>query len=172
MNGPAGVFLRIAFLLLAGFLAASAAAQSPGTQRRPRTDMPPTQDRAAMPARLAPSADPVIALDRELPSLRTDLALDAAQQPLWGPFERSVRDAAELTRQRTKKMMAPRPVDAPVPSAAALMATLAGDERMRADAIEDASARLKPLYEALTPTQRSMFDRRVLLSQSEPLGVQ
>ena len=43
---------------------------------------------------------------------------------------------------------------------------------MRADAMADAAARMKALYESLTPAQRSLFDRRVLLSQSDPLGTQ
>jgi hypothetical protein len=63
-------------------------------------------------------------------------------------------------------------VDAPAPNAVGLMTTLADDERMRADAMADAASRMKALYEGLTPAQRSLFDRRVLLSQSEPLGTQ
>ena len=152
-------------------VAFAAAAQAPGGQRRARPDtgMQERQDPANRPAR---TADPVIALERELPSLRTDLGLNAEQGALWGPFERSVRDAAELTRQRVKKMMAPRPVDTPAPNAPGLIATLADDERMRADAVADAASRMKALYDSLTTAQRSLFDRRVLLSQSDPLGTQ
>jgi hypothetical protein len=69
-------------------------------------------------------------------------------------------------------MLAPRPVDTPAPNAVGLISTLADDERMRADAIGDAASRMKAIYESLAPAQRSMFDRRVLLSQSEPLGTQ
>jgi hypothetical protein len=159
-------------LALAGAaIALAVAAQGQGGQRRPRTEgqAPEAQGQAMRPAR---TTDPVIALERELPSLRTDLGLDAGQQALWGPFERSVRDAAELTRQRTKKFLAPRPLDAPPPAAPGLLAALAGDERMRADAMGAAAASMKMLYEVLSPAQRSLFDRRVLLSQSEPLGNQ
>jgi len=114
--------------------------------------------------------DPVMALERELPSLRTDLNLETEQRALWAPFERAVRDSAELSRQRTKKLLAPRPVDAPTPNALGFVAALADDERQRADAMADAAARMKVLYESLSPAQRSLFDRRVFLSQSEPLG--
>ena len=116
--------LALAFTLVAF----AAAAQSPGGQRRSRPDSGNMQERQDPARRLVRAADPVIALERELPSLRTDLALTAEQSALWGPFERSVRDAAELTRQRLKKMLAPRPVDAPAPNAVGLIATLADDE--------------------------------------------
>jgi hypothetical protein len=167
MNPSCRRAIALAFTLVAF----AAAAQAPGGQRRARPDsgLPERQDPAQRPVR---TADPVIALERELPSLRTDLALSPEQVALWGPFERSVRDAAELTRQRLRKMLAPRPVDTPAPNAVGLISTLADDERMRADAIGDAASRMKAIYESLAPAQRSMFDRRVLLSQSEPLGTQ
>jgi hypothetical protein len=163
-------------LALALALAATvAAAQMPGGGSRGSRgggyERPPAMPEGQPPAtRSTQPTDPVFPLERELPSLRADLGLNEAQAALWGPFERSVRDAAELTRQRTKKMMAPRPVDAPAPNAVAVMNALAEDERMRSDAFADAAARLKALYESLTPAQRALFDRRVLLSQSQPLG--
>ena len=130
------------------------------------------EDRREGPSRMIQAPDPVLALEHELPSLRVDLSLTPEQKPLWGPFERSLRDAAELTRQRTKKLLAPRPVDAPAPNALAVVSSLAVDERMRAEAMTDAAARMKVLYEALSPSQRALFDRRALLAQSEPLGTQ
>ncbi|MBL0143133.1 MAG: Spy/CpxP family protein refolding chaperone [Betaproteobacteria bacterium] len=160
-----------ALVLACASIAFAFGAQGQGGQRRPRVEgqSPEAQGQAMRPAR---TTDPVFALERELPSLRTDLGLDPGQQALWGPFERSVRDAAELTRQSTRKFLAPRPVDAPPPAAPGLLAALAEDERMRADAIVAAAASMKTLYEVLSPVQRSLFDRRVLLSQSEPLGNQ
>jgi hypothetical protein len=169
MNRARAGSIAVALLALAIPLE-SQAQVSGGGQRRPRSDMPARETREDTPPRVVQAPDPVIALERELPSLRTDLGLDEKQKALWGPFERSVRDAAELTRQKTKKLMAPRPVDAPVPNATAVLASLADDERMRAEAIGDAAARLRALYEALSAPQRAMLDRRVLLSQSEPLG--
>lgn len=162
--------VALAYALIA--FAVVAAAQSPGGQRRTRTDRPPAEDRQPAQARLVQAPDPVLALEHELPSLRVDLNLTPEQRALWGPFERSLRDAAELTRQRTKKLLAPRPVDAPAPNALGIVSALADDERMRADAMMDAAARMKSLYEALTPAQRALFDRRALLAQSEPLGTQ
>lgn len=155
--------------LLIGFAMAGlvAGAQMTGGQRRSRLEAHEQPEPVSRATRMV---DPVFALERELPSLRTDLKLDGAQDGLWGPFERSVRDAAELTRQRMKKMMAPRPADAPAPDAAGLVAALADNERMRAEAMAKAVAHLKALCEAITPAQRLLLDRRVLLSQSEPLG--
>lgn len=158
--------------VIIGFVLAShaAEAQSPGGQRRSRLEPRAMQERADEAPRTRRTMDPVFALERELPSLRTDLKLDESQDRLWGPFDRSVRDAAEVTRQRMKRMMAPRAEDAPAPDAPGVLAALAADERMRADAMAGANANLKALYASLAPDQRSLFDRRVLLSQSEPLG--
>jgi hypothetical protein len=178
MNATKGVAMSfispravtVATLLLV-FAVASEAQMPGGGQRRPRSDQqPPSERRDEGPPRAAPASDPVLALERELPSLRTDLGLAVEQRVLWAPFERSVRDAAELTRQNARKRMAPRPVDAPAPNAMAVIASLADDDRMRSDAMADAAARMKSLYEALTSAQQSMLDRRLLLSQSEPLG--
>ncbi len=171
MSAPARI-ARAALAVLAALAVAGAQAQSTGRPRSRTDSAPGGQERSAPPARPLQAADPVIALERELPSLRADLRLDAAQLALWGPFERGVRDAAELTRQKAKKLLAPRPADAPPPNALGLVTALAADERMRADAMGEAATRLKALYEALDAGQRGMVDRRVLLSQSEPLGTQ
>ena len=169
-------FLRAVAAVLA-LACLAAAAQMPGGGRRSRSeappDVPPQGQRAPGMASQAPRlADPVILLERELPSLRTDLALLPEQQALWGPFERGIRDAAELSRQRLKKMMAARPLDAAPPDASRVVAAFADDDRMRAEATAFAAARLKALYDSLSPGQRALLDRRVLLSQSEPLGTQ
>jgi hypothetical protein len=166
--GRRGLALVCALLAFA----VAATAQAPGGQRRTRTDRPGADERQPAQTRFVQAPDPVLALEHELPSLRVDLNLTPEQKALWGPFERSLRDAAELTRQRTKKLLAPRPVDAPAPNALGVVSALADDERMRADAMADAAARLKTLYESLTPAQRALFDRRALLAQSEPLGTQ
>ena len=93
---PAG---RLALLGLS-LVALAAAAQMPGGQPPAAPGGPERQgqERAGAPVAarsLLRQPDPVIALERELPSLRTDLALSAAQEAFWGPFERSLRDAAE-----------------------------------------------------------------------------
>ncbi|QJR14143.1 Spy/CpxP family protein refolding chaperone [Usitatibacter palustris] len=122
--------------------------------------------------RLRGVPDPMIAIERELPSLATDLNLAPEQKGLWRAFERSVRDVAELSRQRTKKLTAERPLDAPAPAAAAILSALADDDRIRSEAMVDVMTCLKAVQETMTPTQRSMFDRRVHLALSEPLGMQ
>jgi|GEM_PF-3950171 len=163
---------NVSSFFLIGFALAclAAEAQMGGGQRRSRLEGRPAQERPESGPQAARAMDPVFALERELPSLRADLKLDEGQGKLWGPFERSLRDAAELTRQRTRRLMTPRPADAPVPNALGVVEALAGEERLRADAMAEAASRLKALYVGLAPAQRSLFDRRVLLSQSEPLG--
>lgn len=158
-------------------VALAAAAQVPGGGRRSRGEsrdgqpegMPGREGQARRPLL---AADPVFAIEHELPSLRADLALAPAQAALWGPFERSLRDAAELARGRTKKLLAPRPAGTPAPDAPGFVAALAEDDRLRAETMADAAARLKTLYASLTPAQRSLVDRRVWLAQSDPLGTQ
>ncbi len=162
---------RAGAIALAFALAAMLAeAQVGGGQRRARPEGRAMPEREAPASRGVRIADPVFALERELPSLRADLLLDEAQVRLWAPFERSVRDAAEAARQRAKRLLEPRPADAPVPGAPAFVAALARDDRLRAEAMAQATERLRIVYESLTPAQRSLLDRRVLLSQSEPLG--
>ena len=162
------------FLALAT-LALAAQAQYGGTQRRPRTDRPPdaqsSRDAAAA-RRLQGAADPILAIEHELPSLAVDLLVTAEQRPLWASFERSVRDVAELSRSRTRKLMAPRSLDAPAPDAAATINALADDDRQRAEAMADVAMRLKALQESLTAQQRALLDRRILLAVTEPLGTQ
>lgn len=163
--------VRAGAWLLAG-AALAAGAQTGGT-RRPRADAPPQGTRSEErlpPANSALGADPVFALERELPSLRADLALQPGQQAGWSAFERAVRDTAELQRQRTRRLMAPRPVDAPAPSAVAVVASMAEDDRMRADAMAAAHQRLRAVYEILLPEQRALLDRRALLAITDPLG--
>ncbi len=149
-----------------------ASAQSGGS-RRPRSDAGPQgakpEDRMPQ-ASSALGADPVFALERELPSLRADLALKPEQKEAWSSFERAVRDTAELQRQRTRRLMAPRPIDAPAPNAVAVLATMAEDDRLRADAMAAAHERFKVAYALLAPEQRALLDRRAMLALTDPLG--
>ena len=80
--------------------------------------------------------------------------------------------AAESQYPQGRARRDPPAVDAPAPSAMQVIAGLAEDDRMRAEAMGDLVAKLKVLYDALSPKQRTLFDRRVLLAQSEPLGTQ
>jgi hypothetical protein len=55
-------------------------------------------------------------------------------------------------------------------TAPALIATLAEDERMKADATADLKSHLDALYARLDDNQKRMLDRRLVQSQSDPLG--
>ena len=52
----------------------------------------------------------------------------------------------------------------------AVLATIADDDRQRAEASRQALERMKTLYSALTGDQQQAFDRRVIQSLREPLG--
>ena len=173
ISGLSPIVLALVAILLAASLA-SEAQYPPSGQRRPRTDRPTERPGEPGPgaARAPIVPDPILAFEHELPSLKTDLNLAAEQLALWGSFERAWRDVAELSRQRTRKLLAPRPIDAPAPSAVAIAGGLADDDRLRSEAMADAAKRMHALYDALTASQRSLFDRRLLLSLSEPLGTQ
>jgi hypothetical protein len=164
--------LLVLSLLLA--LALPGTAQSPGGSRdrsRPGGDLGARmqQDRAA-PPRSPTVTDPMMALERELPSLRTDLKLNAEQQRLWDAFERGARDAAEMSRARLKRMAAIRDEPDKSISAVAFVNGIAGDDIQRAEAMKEACVKLQALYETLSAEQKALLDRRVLLAQKEPLG--
>jgi hypothetical protein len=155
-------------------LAMPLAAESQYPQGRTRRDSPAGQQKAQdrSPVRASMAPEPILALEHELPSLKVDLALAAEQLPDYDAFARALRDVAELARRRARKLMAPPAVDAPAPSAMQVIAGLAEDDRMRSEAMADLVAKLKVLYDGFSPKQRTLFDRRVLLAQSEPLGTQ
>jgi hypothetical protein len=163
--------LRLAAALLAS-TALVAAAQT-GSSRRPRSESPsqgPRPEERMPQANSALGADPIFAFERELPSLRADLALKPEQQAGWSAFERAVRDTAELQRQRTRRLMAPRPIDAPAPNAVAVVNSFAEDDRLRAEAMAAAAERFRAVYDALSAEQRALLDRRALLALTDPLG--
>jgi hypothetical protein len=118
------------------------------------------------------AADPMIALELELPSLKTDLRLTVRQTLLWSAFEREVRDTAQLARAHLKRLLDPRNRSEPDRDALGSLAALMEDIREQAEALRDVQARLKPLYDSLEPEQRRLFDRRFSLAQADPLGRQ
>jgi hypothetical protein len=163
--------LFVLSLLLAQDL--PAAAQSPGGSRdrsRPGGDLGARmqQDRTA--PRSPAVTDPMMALERELPSLRTDLKLNAEQQRLWDAFERRARDAAEMSRTRLKRMASIRVEPDKSISAVAFVNGVADDDVQRAEAMKDTCVKLQALYDTLSTEQKALLDRRVLLAQKEPLG--
>jgi hypothetical protein len=115
--------------------------------------------------------DPMIAIERELPSLRADLGLSADQTALFDSFAREVRDAADAGRMRPRHLSALRGDDGnAVMKAANVLGTIADDDAQRADATHQALEKMKALLAALTPEQQRQFDRRIIQSLREPLG--
>src|SRR5689334_23025412 len=61
-------------------------------------------DQQAARAANAPPDDAMVAIERELPSLRIDLKLSSEQAPLFDSLERDVRDAADAARLRPRHL--------------------------------------------------------------------
>jgi hypothetical protein len=118
----------------------------------------------------APSQEPFAALERELPSLNIDLLLSAGQVELWRAFEHDVRDMAEMDRAQHRHLLALREGGEGSPTAVLVIASLVEDERMKSDALGDLKRHLDTLYAALGDNQKRTLDRRVVMSQAEPLG--
>lgn len=116
------------------------------------------------------ASDPLAALERELPSLRVDLKITREQAAYWESFERGVRDVAELGRTRQKHLLAPLESDKPPPPAMTLVAAWATDDRARASAMDALVPKLEALQQVMDEGQRKELDRRVVLSQTEPLN--
>jgi hypothetical protein len=170
MRFPISLFLAAVLLVAADDASAQ---RMPGRDRggSPRGDATGKRDNDAQRA-TAPALvqDPFAALERELPSLKVDLLINAGQVEAWVLFERDVRDVAEMDRTRRRHVLSLRESGERAPTAVAVIATLAEDDRQKADATLDMKRHLEALYEKLDESQRRTLDRRVLLSQSDPLG--
>jgi hypothetical protein len=114
--------------------------------------------------------EPFAALERELPSLKVDLMVREEQLDDWRVFERDVRDMAEMERARLRHLMALREGGDKAPTALTVIASLTEDARLRAEAAGDLKRHAEGLYGRLDDTQRRIFDRRTVQSQTEPLG--
>ncbi len=142
-----------------------------GAQRKPDETKSPTAISAA-------NADSVSTLYQELPSLKADLMLNAEQTKLWDAFALAVRDVRDVIQGRIRREMSVRirspqareALEKNPPPAQSLFNTLADEDRQRADAMEEARAKAAVLIAALTAEQKKMFDRRIALSQADPLG--
>lgn len=160
-------------LILVALLAVAVGADA--QMRQGRGQRPPSMD-GNTPAnayyRSGPTmaSDPMAALERELPSLRVDLKISGDQSPVWESFERQVRDIAELGRARQKHLMTPLEADKPAPPAMTLVAAWANDDRARAVAMDALVPKLEALQGVLSEAQRKELDRRIVLSQTEPLN--
>ena len=166
-------FGRRYFTIVSAIALASSAnrafAQFGGRQRNgePRSRMQGEQNGRTPPPALN---DPMIAIDRELPSLRVDLNLSPDQAALFDSFAREVRDAADVARTRPRRLSALRSDDVNATKAAMLLGTIADDDAQRAEATRQALETAKALLGALTPEQQRQFDRRIAQSLREPLG--
>ncbi len=121
------------------------------------------------PKRPRPAEQPLDALEREMPSLQVDLQLEPAQLDAWRAFERGVRNAAEIGRAQRRRTFALANGSA-APSAPTLIGALADDERAKAQAVARVRTDLDTLYALLDEGQRRMLDRRIVQSQTDPLG--
>ena len=161
--------MRLAIFALAAatLLALDCSAQMP-RRDRPLGASPRVSYRDS--PRAAVPDDPFSALERELPSLKVDLKLTAGQVNAWSAFERDVREVAEMDRAKRRRLIALRNASDSPPGALALLGGLADDDRNRADATADMRRHLEALYSLLDDSQRKLLDRRLWLSQTEPLG--
>jgi hypothetical protein len=154
----------------ASLIAIDAGAQ--GMPRRDRGSSPrdaPSRERAKE-TPPAQGQDPYAALERELPSLGVDLLLTERQLENWRDFERDVRDLAEMDRARRRHLLSLRQAENKAPGAVSLVSSLAEDERMKAEAAADLKRHLDALYAQLDESQKRTLDRRVVQSQTDPLG--
>jgi hypothetical protein len=161
--------IRAVLPVLLAFILADASAQMP---RRERSGSPREgRDRSA--ARETPSAssvDPFAALERELPSLQVDLLIRAEQLDDWRVFERDVRDIAEMERTRRRHLLALKDAGEKQPTAITFIGSIVEDDRLKAEASADLKRHVEALYSRLDESQRRTFDRRMIQSQTEPLG--
>jgi len=116
------------------------------------------------------ASDPFSSLERELISLQDDLKLHGDQLEAWSPFERDVRAAAEAEQERHRRILALREKSDPPATAASLLGALAEHDRKEAEASARVESDLRVLAARLDTAQRAMLDRRVIQSQTEPLG--
>ncbi len=118
----------------------------------------------------AVASDPFSSLERELISLKVDLKLRADQVEAWSAFERDVRAAAEAEQEQHRQVLALREKSEPPATALSFLGQLAEDDRRKAEAAARVESDLRALDGRLDAAQRAMLDRRVLQSQTEPLG--
>ena len=161
---------RVALVLVLSCLAAQAvhAQRYPGRGGDHGTSS--KRDSDSRPAPGGRMQEPFAALERELPSLTVDLRINAAQVEAWSLVQRDVRDLAELDRVRKRHLLALRDPGGNPPTALAMIATLEEEDRQKAEASADLKRHFEALYAMLDEGQRRMIDRRVVQSQTDPLG--
>jgi hypothetical protein len=117
-----------------------------------------------------PITDPMLAIEREMTSLRIDLKLTSEQSPFFDSFDREVRNVARVSRERTRQLAGFRLDDGSTVAATSIIATISDADSLRAESMRQVAVKLDALQSALTPDQRRQFDRRIVQSMREPLG--
>lgn len=141
---------------------------NPGGDSSKQRDTP-RNDSAAKPT-VAPVTDPMLAIEREMTSLRVDLKLTPEQTPLFDSLDREVRNAARASRERTRQLAGFRLDDGSTVAATSIIGTIAEADIQRGDAMRLVSSKLDTLQAAFTPEQRKQLDRRFVQAMREPLG--
>ena len=166
--------LCLAFLLSVACLGITDAAAQSGRQRgnqqggeSQRRDAP--RNEAAKPSP-APITDPILAIEREMTSLRIDLKLSSEQTALFDSLDRDIRTAARASRERTRQLAGFRLDDGSTVAATSIIGTIAESDISRGDAMRKVVTKLDELQTVLTPEQRKQLDRRVMQAMREPLG--
>lgn len=126
-------------------------------------------DNAAKPT-VAPMTDPMLAIEREMTSVRVDLKLSPEQTPFFDSFDREVRNAARVSRERTRQLAGFRLDDGSTVAATSIITTIAEADLRRAESMREVASKLDALQAAFTPDQRKQLDRRVMQAMREPLG--
>ena len=136
------VALPLVAFALCGLSSGAFAASSDAAQPSPMERMQRwTQDHAAL-------------LDAKLAGLKAGLKLTPDQEKLWGPFESSVRDAAQMRADRMKARMDEKQNG---PDEAERMSPVDRIDHM-ADRLSETGASLKKIADAAKPLYGSLDD--------------
>ena len=168
-----GIYFAIALLGALGLGSIDACAQGRprgnGGSDSSRQRDTPRNDSAAKPT-VAPVTDPMLSIEREMTSLRIDLKLTPEQTPLFDSFDREVRIAARVSRERTRQLAAFRLDDGSTVAATSIIGTIAEADIQRGESMRQVSSKLDALQAVFTPEQRKQLDRRFVQAMREPLG--
>lgn len=141
--------------IVAGFLAASAVffgvayAEGPGCDHDGR----PGMKRSSM--QPGGMMDPSARVEQRLTALKTELKLNAKQEPLWLAFaEKSKAEAGKGMQAMRERMKDDRQISAPE-----RMAQMQGIMKERVAAMESVNESFNRLYAGLTPEQKAAADK-------------
>ena len=98
--------------------------------------------------------DPAARAERRLSQFKSQLKLDAQQEPLWMAFAEKMKAEAGQGMKKMREKAA-EPLTAPE-----RMAQMMGMMKERMAAMESTSETFKRLYDALTPEQKAIADKQ------------